>query len=235
MLIRCFLLIFSGLVLLSCETETISPSSLRLGTSYFPLEVGNFRDYAVQDISYTLQNEPDTQQYFLREIIADSFPGNGGEFVYRLERFSRYETDQEWKLDSVWTARTNAQRAIVVENNLPFVKLVFPFADNLQWDGNGLNAKPADTYELQSTSDALLEEINSPLDSLLMQSITVIQSDITSLVSDSLFSETYVDQVGLFYKKSVALQYCADQECLGQYLIEFGRDYRQTLIAYGKE
>ena len=135
---------------------------------------------------------------------------------------------------SVWTARLNAQRAVVVENNTPFIKLVFPFVNDLEWDGNALNAKPTDRYELQSTSETLLEEIESPLDTLLDQSITVVQSNLSSLVNDSIFSETYVDEIGLFYKKSVDLAYCAEEDCLGQFIIDFGRDYRQTLIAYGK-
>jgi hypothetical protein len=227
--------LLAGFSLLACKSEIIEPSSNRLGTSYFPLEVGTFREYLVQQIDYSLVNEPDTQRFFLREVVTDSFPGQGGELIYRLERFSRFSADQKWALDSIWTARTNPQRVVVVENNIPLIKLVFPFSGGLVWDGNALNAKPADTYELQSTSETLLEEIESPLDTLLNQSITVVQSEISSLVSDSIFSETYVDQVGLFYKKSIAIEYCAEADCLGEFIAEFGRDYRQTLVAYGKE
>ena len=234
MLVRIFLWVSIIGLLLACESETIQPSSTRLGLSYFPVEVGNFREYAIRDISYNLLNEPDTQRYFIREVVTDSFPGQGNEAIYRLERFSRFSTTQEWQLDSVWTARLNAQRAVVVENNTPFIKLVFPFVNDLEWDGNALNAKPTDRYELQSTSETLLEEIESPLDTLLDQSITVVQSNLSSLVNDSIFSETYVDEIGLFYKKSVDLAYCAEEDCLGQFIIDFGRDYRQTLIAYGK-
>jgi len=235
MLQRYLLGLLAGFSLLACQSETIEPSSTRLGTSYFPLEVGTFREYLVQEIDYSLINEPDTQRFFLREVIADSFPGQGGETVYRLERFSRFNADQMWDLDSVWTARANLQRVVVVENNLPLIKLVFPFSSGLTWDGNALNAKPTDSYELQTTSETLKEEIESPLDTLLNQSITVVQSEISSLVSDSIFSETYVDRVGLFYKKSIAVEYCAEADCLGELIPEFGRYYRQTLIAYGKE
>ena len=233
-MLRSFLWVSVVCCLLACESDTTEPSFTRLGLSYFPVEVGSFREYVVQDISYSLLNEPDTQRYLLREVITDSFPGQGNELVYRLERFSRFLPDQSWKLDSVWTARVNTQRAVVVENNTPFVKLVFPFTSELVWDGNALNAKSADRYELQTTSEVLLEEIESTIDTLLHQSITVVQSNVSSLVSDSIFSETYVNNVGLFYKKSVNLEYCAEEDCLGQFIIDFGRDYRQTLTAYGK-
>ncbi len=234
MILRSFLWVSLVCWLLACESETIEPSLTQLGLSYFPVEVGSYREYTIQDISYGLLNEPDTQRYFLREVVADSFPGQGNELIYRLERFSRFVPDQAWQLDSVWTARVNAQRAVVVENNTPIIKLVFPFTSELVWDGNALNAKSADRYELQTTMEALSEEIESPIDTLLNQSITVVQSNVSSLVSDSIFSETYVNNVGLFYKKSVKLEYCAEEDCLGQFIVDFGRDYRQTLTAYGK-
>lgn len=234
MVLRRFIFIITVFGCLACESETVEPSSARSGTEYFPLLVGNFREYAVQNIAYTVSNPPDTQRYFLREVVTDSFPGQNGEFIYRLERLIRPSTLLEWQLDSVWTARANSRRAILVENNIPVVKLVFPFSNSLQWNGNALNAKPADTYELQSTAETLLEEIHSPLDTLLNESVTVVQSNMTSLVNDSVFLETYVKRVGLFYKKSRAIQYCNEESCLGQDIIEYGRDYRQTLIAYGK-
>jgi len=233
-MLRSFLWVTVVWLLYACEPETIAPSSTQLGFSYFPIEVGSFREYTVQDISYGLLNEPDTQRYFLREVVADSFPGQGREIVYRLERFSRFSSDQAWVLDSVWTARVNTQRAVVVENNIPLVKLVFPFTNALVWDGNALNSRSVDRYELQTTPETLSEEIESSLDTLLNQSITVVQSDVSSLVSDSIFLETYVDNVGLFYKKSVSMDYCAEEDCFGQFTIDFGRDYRQTLTAYGK-
>lgn len=232
----CFYLIGLLLIFGGCDSETIAPQENRVGFSYFPLSVGNYAVYAVENIQYNFGQEPDTSLYQLKEVVADSFPGNGGETVYRLERFTRME-EEAWQLDSVWTARKSSQRIVVVENNVPLVKLVFPFQSGLVWDGNALNSRPEQMYSLIATSETLAEEMASPMDSLLAHSLTVMQEE--SLDTVILYTqklETYVEDVGLFYKKSVNLHYCASTpECLGLGILESGRRYKQILIDYGKE
>jgi hypothetical protein len=126
---------------------------------------------------------------------------------------------------------------VVTENNVPFIKLIFPLRTDLQWDGNALNSRLEDIYELQPTSDELRHEIESPIDSLLNNSITVLQesSQDTTLAKVEVL-ETYAENIGLFYKKTIRLQYCnTDTACIGQGIIEAGRKFRQTLIEHGKE
>ena len=126
-------------------------------------------------------------------------------------------------------------QAVVVENNTPLVKLTFPLVANQQWDGNRLNSAPPQIYTLQNTSQELRSEMMSPVDSLLTDSWTVVQQQVENLVNEDVALETYARGVGLFYRKNVILEYCARTECIGDRIIEAGRDYRQTLIAYGKE
>lgn len=232
------LFVTAFLSLWSCESETIPPQSSRLGLDYFPLQVGRYAIYQVENVEYSLVAEPDTQRYQLREVVADSFPGQGGEVVYRLERFSRTNEAETWNLDSVWTARKSNQRVVVVENNIPLIKIVFPLELGLHWDANALNSREETQYELRNTSQTLLDEIDSPLDSTLLQDmLTVIQAESQdTIISRVQASETYVENLGLFYKKSLRLQYCAsDPECVGLGILESGHIYRQTLIAYGHE
>ncbi len=222
----------------SCESETIPPQYSALGVDYFPMEVGRYAVYQIEDIQYTLVAEPDTQRYQLKEFVADSFPGQGGEVIYRLERFSRASETDTWNLDSVWTARKNNQRVVVVENNIPVIKLVFPIEYGQRWDANALNSREEKQYELRNTEQVLLTEIDSPLDSMLMENmLTVIQQESQDTIINRVqVSETYVEKLGLYYKKSLSLHYCASApECIGLGILESGRIYRQTLIAYGHE
>lgn len=233
-----FILLLIVMGLAACESENLPPQNLRLGIDYFPMEVGRYAEYDVEAITFTVIAEPDTQQYQLREVVADSFPGEGGEIVYRLERYTRTVYQDNWQLDSVWTARTSPQRVVVVENNVPIVKLVFPFSNGLSWDANALNSREADTYELVATPPVLNEEIESPLDSALLKDmLTVIQEQSQdTIITRVEASETYAENLGLVYKKSLRLQYCnSEPECIGLGILESGRIYRQTLTAYGKE
>ncbi len=223
-------------LLWSCQSESVAPEDIRLGFEYFPLSVGQYSVYEVEDIRYIFARDADTSRYQLREVVADSFPGVGGEIVYRLERYRR-TVDQPWQLDSVWTARKNTRQVVVVENNIPLIKLVFPSRTGITWDGNALNSRPEQIYSLAATSTALKEEISSPLDSLLARSLTVIQQESQdTIITYTEVSETYVEDIGLFYKKSVNLQYCASTpECVGLGILESGWQYTQTLIDHGTE
>ncbi len=228
----------SGILLLSgCESEYLAPDTGRSGTDFFPLEVGQYRTYTVEKITFSFLEVPDTSRFFLKEVVADSFLNQTNTPTYRLERFTRTEENQPWQLDSVWTAIKDTRRAVVTENNVPFIKLTFPLRTDLQWDGNVLNTQLEDIYELQPTTEELHHEIESPLDSLLSSSITVIQerSQDTTLAKIDVL-ETYAENIGLFYKKTVRLQFCnTDTACIGQGIIEAGRKFKQTLIAHGKE
>ena len=224
-------------MLSGCESEYLTPGSERSGTDFFPIEVGQYRTYTVEEITFSFLEAPDTTRFFLKEVVADSFLNQANVPTYRLERFTRADENMNWHLDSVWTATKDTRRVVVTENNVPFIKLIFPLRTDLQWDGNALNSRLEDIYELQPTSDELRHEIESPLDSLLNNSITVLQesSQDTTLAKIDVL-ETYAENTGLFYKKSIRLQYCnTDTACIGQGIIEAGRKFKQTLIEHGKE
>ena len=234
--LRCFAPFFLGLLLLGCVSDDLpSPIPPVAGPDYFPLSVNRYAIYDVEDIRYTLRDGADTNRYQLRELVADSLLGEGGEIIYSLKRYTRNPSVDRWQLDSIWTARKNQERVVVVENNVPFLKLVFPFREGLQWDGNLLNSRWPQPYTLTATDTTLHQEISSNLDTLLDHSQTVVQRNLRTLVGDSVLVEIYGKDVGLLYKKSLILQYCADEGCIGQQQIESGRSYRQTLVAYGKE
>ena len=234
-----YLALSSALLILGCSTDDALPPVLSdaapLGSNYYPLAIGRYAVYEVEDIRYSLRDGADTTRYQLREQVADSLVGAGGEIIYILERYAKNQPEDRWQLDSVWTVRRNEQRVVVVENNVPFVKLVFPFQEDLQWDGNRLNSRPALTYALNLTDSTLRQEIGAAWDSLLDDSRTVVQRQLETLVNDSVLVETYAPAAGLIYKKTRILQYCADEDCIGQQQIESGRLYRQTLIDYGQE
>ena len=226
-------------VIVGCVSDDVPiptpPASQPVGADYYPLEVNRYAIYEVEDIRYSLRDGVDTNRYQLQERVADSLMGAGGEIIYSLERYTRNLPEDPWQLDSIWTARKSERRMVVVENNVPLIKLVFPFRDELQWDGNALNSASPQTYTLTTTDSTLRKEIGPDLDSLTDRSRTVVQRELETLVNDSILLETYGQGVGLLYKKSYILRYCAEESCIGQKQIESGRAYRQTLVAYGKE
>ena len=224
----------SFLVSVACSSENINPGGQRVGFNHFPLEIGLFREYEVEEINFLFNGQSDTSNFLLRELIVDSVENDDGTLNYTLHQFSRQDTTQTWSLDSVWTTRRTAIQGIVVENNTPFVKLVFPADENKTWDGNVLNTKEFDEYQMVNV---FREFVIDSLESINFDNtITVIQNDFRDLITmNDVRTEVYAENIGLVYKKIEILQFCADPDCVGLEIIEVGRKLKQKIIDFGKD
>lgn len=215
--------------LLSCGESTIAPDNSRLGLEYFPLETGQFRIYDAEEINYSILGS-DTAYYQLRESVVDSFLNTENTLTYILHRESRANASAPWALDSVWTARRSSSTGVVTENNIPFIKLVFPLENGLTWDGNKLNKRQAElyTYDLDVPDTLLFENQFNSL-------VKVTHSDVPeNVVNRDQRSEIYAPGVGMIIKNSIILAFCT-QDCPVEKTIEAGRSIQLTLRSYGKE
>jgi hypothetical protein len=78
----------------------------------------------------------DTLQSQIMEVVGDTFMDVEGKTVYKIERFFRRDQAQEWRQINTWTAYRDASKAVRTEENLSFIKLVFPIRKLLRWQGN---------------------------------------------------------------------------------------------------
>jgi len=223
--------IFIFFLSLSCNTSEIEPDPTRVGFNFFPLRVGDFRIYQVEEIDFSIFGDIDTNRFQLKEAVIDSFLNQTNEISYILQRLTRVNENQPWVSDSVWTARINQSQAIVVENNEPFIKLVFPVEEGKIWDGNKLNGRNVDEYEMKALFETLSLETG-----IIESSVTIIQNDNQdSIIMRDKRIEAYGINIGLVYKEIVNLQFCSATDCIGLGIIEQGRKLKQSIIDYGKE
>ncbi len=215
-----------GWILFSCS-DTLEPS--KIGFNYFPLEIGDYRIYQIQQIEYSLFAATDTAHYQLKELVVDTF-STQSELNYILHRFKRDLSTDKWQLDSVWTSRRTQNHAIVVENNIPFVKMVFPIRLDKVWDGNLFNSSPPDEYQITEISGSMETPAGTFIDNL-----TVFENnERDTLIFQDIRQSIYALNVGLIYKNSSILDFCnTDPDCLGT--LEFGIKFDQVLTDYGKE
>ena len=221
-----FLLIF--LLCTSCDSDTLEPDASRLGYNFFPLEKGLFKVYDVEEIQYSVLGF-DTTSYQLKELVADSFLNQTATYTYVIHRFSRPGENAPWGLDSVWTARQTPIQAITIENNISFVKLVFPVKEDVVWDGNVLNANETDEYVIRDLNDT------RTYNDVEVRTVSVLQGDEEDLLIRDFREEIFAEHIGLVEKTFIQLAFCNDSECFGQKVIERGRALQLTLIDYGKD
>ena len=214
-----------------CENSTLEITPEEMGYYFFPLERGIYRDYKVHRIEYSVLGNHDTLDYFLKEQVADSFLNQAGGISYKLERYTKTSDTLTWQLDSVWTVTKSTTNVVVVENNVPFVKLVFPVKEQKKWDGNAFNVRSEELYTYEYTFQPIVigeRNYNSTLK-------VIHQDNPDNIVMTDIRNEIYAENIGLIYKESIILHYCTDNECLGDLIIEQGINYKQELIEHGKE
>ena len=228
-----WLLAFCGVSLLSCERAPLVPAPQDY--AYFPLETGRFVEYDVVETIYTLSTPPSTQTYQLREYTAQSFVDLSGQESYRIERFRRTNASQAWAPDSVWVAKRTLNQAIRTENNLSYLKLVFPLSQGLRWNGNAFNTLGG---QEAGQDEYILEDLNQPKQigkETFDKTLTIRQQNDSTLVNLDRRTEIYALNVGLVYKEISQLAYCYQGTCLGKGQVDFGVRRIQKVSRYGKE
>lgn len=118
------------------QVEDITPDP---GYDYFPLEVGRMWEYEVDSIIYdpsATGTNVDSFRTYVREQITDTLLDGAGNVLYRAERYSRRSDTLPWRAEKVFTLSREGRRAFRTEDNLRFIKLVFPAGVGKSWDGN---------------------------------------------------------------------------------------------------
>jgi hypothetical protein len=220
-----------AVLLISCEDENgTTPEEIEAGSlsRYFPLQSGNYIIYQVDSIIHRYEddetNNPDslidTFHYEVKEVIDSSFIDGEGDVAWRLSRYYRENSNENWTFTSLWTAKRTNQSAQRVEENIRFVKLSFPVRLNTTWNGNLFNFLPEEDYTIQ--------EANVPITIggfSFDSSVTVLQLDDLNAIHHLYKEEKYVYGVGLAYRQRDSLN-------LDMFQITNGIEFRQTLIDY---
>jgi hypothetical protein len=200
---------------------------------YFPLRKGFYQVYAVHERTYQVQVEIENLLYQLKTEVVDSFPNQQGGYTYTIHRSTRSTVNDPWEFQEVWSVRMNTLNVVVSEENVPFIKIVFPTVENRQWNGNALNSMPADEYVLTETGNSL--ELASGVS--VGEYIRIIQEDAYDpIIFMEKRQEFYARNIGLVQQEITDLEYCTvEGQCdIGTQVINSGTIYVQTLIEYGQ-
>lgn len=132
-----FLLFFCFCVMniAACEEKTEAPIDLQY--DYFPLAVGKYWVYQVDSILFVPTfgtTRLDSATNFIKEEIIESFVDNAGDTIYRVERLERKNNAESWQIKKVFAIQRSRTQAIQTEDNLRFIKLVFPLQEGKNWN-----------------------------------------------------------------------------------------------------
>lgn len=222
---KIYFLLLLGLSIWACRNTGAEPET---GYDYFPLEKGNYVIYDVTQIDYVINQAPDTSRFQIKERVGDSYTALDGQLSYRIERYRRESAQQVWAFDSLWTARRAIDRAIRVENNISFVKLVFPARTGQFWNPNILNT-------LDSTRSIVVNEGEAAkvgtqtYDKTLKVQLQNKQTKVDTIIEN----ETYAKTIGLISRDLTRVSTCIPDCDIPK--ITYGIKYKQRIVSHGKE
>jgi hypothetical protein len=234
----CFLFILIGAIAACSSEDPVNPDT---GLSYFPLKTGKSWIYQVEETTIT-QSIESVANYDLRVTVTDSTKNSSGGYTYILHREKKASNTSPWQPLDTWSASLLINQMTQNESNTVFVKLIFPPASGLKWNGNQynnlpdngnvFNGKDSETYQVTDFDKSIALETGLEYP----KTLTVIQNNFTDdIVGRDERSEVYARDVGLIYKEVIQLQYCTTPSCLGQQKVDNGVIYRQTLKAYASQ
>lgn len=228
----------------ACESGTETEPALDpdTGKSYFWLEPGKFREYDVFEIRYRAVGISDTFRYQLREEVREAIDATDAEKAHVIYRYSRQTSQEDWSLDSLWSARIEQDVAISVENNIPVVKIAFPAVEGREWDANTRNIMPLDTFRIVEFDPRDSEENTSVFTfgiNSFAEVLVVEQSSEDNPVFIDARTEVYKDSLGLVFKEYNQVTFCTTTAVCAfdplnpQQFITRGRFYREILFNHG--
>jgi len=202
-------------VALSCENE-IETINSDLGYEYFPLGVGYEWVYRVDSIQYfNGGNEVKYDTSYVKDEITEVLSENGDEIEYKLVRSYKPTLNASWRETDIWKIGRDKNRAYRVEENLRFIKLVFPFSEGTTWDGNShfdssqdftVGADQIDVYDAWEY-EIFQEDLNLTIDETdYPNSIVVQHVDNESTIDKRYSVEMYSKDFGLIEKHMEILE-----------------------------
>ncbi|MFK7933690.1 MAG: hypothetical protein AB8G22_09275 [Saprospiraceae bacterium] len=205
-----FLLIFTA-----CE-ESVEEFTLPESKAYFPIEVGQMMIYQVDSINYFNGGAVvDSVRSFVREEITERFEDVEGEEFYRLERSVRRDLADDWRIADVWLVSRDDEGVYRTEENLRFIKLVFPLTENRTWDHNAFIDDQMFSTIAGGETIQMFRNWQSSVQSLTSTQVVegeefndvavVIHVDDENVIERRYVEEQYAKGVGLIYREMMIL------------------------------
>ncbi|HBF88108.1 MAG TPA: hypothetical protein DDX39_05650 [Bacteroidales bacterium] len=213
---------------MGCKESDITSTSNDY--NYTPLQVGNWITYEIEEIAIDkLSALYDTTNYFIKEIITEKYIDLVGEEACRIERFYKKDSLSNWIIKDVWTSQIINNRYQKTEENVKYVRLIFPAELNKIWNGNAYNTNEEQEYEITNIDE--FETVNElDFDSVL----TVTHENFLTQIEKKYSIEKFAKNVGLVYKEIIDIY--ADATPYTDSIekrIKTASIYKQKVIDYG--
>lgn len=228
--IRCCFILLGWMVISSCGKESVE---LEDGTleSYVNLQPGKFIIYQLDSLVKIPFNDTayTTRSYQAKDIVDTLITDNLGRPSWRVFRYLRpldITSESAWVPSDTYFITATTSSIEVVENNLRFLKMVYPISEATYWMGNKhINTTPGGPIDYLDAWEYNYSQVNgsyTPFETPVDSTVTIIQTDQNAGFADDyhpldqdvpgyrIYSvEVYAKNIGLIYRYTTHLNYRA--------------------------
>lgn len=236
-------LLFYALVsfsLTGCKESMQEVDPTATGYQYYPLAVGDYRQYSVTDIRFR-DNIGDTARFEMLEVVDTSFTDQTNTLTYKIIRSVRLDQSSAWQEDSVFVVTRSNTNVIETKDNTRRVKLIFPIKNGRSWSADAFNANEVN-HEEDGKERYSFSEVGAPFTiggNTYGKTVTVVQGKPTkNLINLDNRKEVYAQDIGRVYRLYNKAIYCNQMTSggcpYGEDFIIFGHERHEVLTAHGK-
>jgi len=220
-----------SILFFSCKKDADTLKPRNLNQNYAGLTVGKYVIYDVDSTFYNVPFNIDTNYKFqIKEVVDSKYIDAQGNDAYKIIRYKKDTSiSQNWVHQVVWNATINTSNYQKVEDNVRFVKLIFPIKSNKIWNGNSMNTLSSWDYEYTATHQTELIG-NTILDSVT--TVTQFDDENEILIQRQFYQEKYAANIGMVYKESIDVKKLYNNST-GLFEISEGLDITYTYNSHG--
>ncbi|PWJ60325.1 hypothetical protein CLV98_101506 [Dyadobacter jejuensis] len=197
--------------------------------AYYPLELGQYQVYQVAETTYSAgQTAPVVKTWQEKDEVSRIAEQSEFSTTYIVARYTRNSEADYWQKTKEYAITKSPDKILTNLDNQTTFSLVFPVGSGLEWNGNLYNSQDPRKYHY--------EDIDQPLaigDLSFDRSLTVVERRDSSLINKYIGIKQYGLGAGLVSDQQINYEYCQDEACIGNYIIESGTHKTRTILSYG--
>ncbi|QIX59772.1 hypothetical protein HER32_00615 [Hymenobacter sp. BT18] len=216
----------------ACDTET--EEATPLGTDYYPIAVGTYRIFDVEDVVWE-ENQSISTRFQFRERVEGIFTDAAGLRSYRVIRSKRVLATDTWRDDSVYVLTPTSQTLQLTGQNRRTVELVFPVREGRRWN-------PYAFADVDTLSRRYLNvgEAFTAGDKSYPETVTTVDDGEDDAYYFSSRQQVFAKSEGPVFRERKRYFYCQNPNpdqggCpIAAGYIQSGRERREVLVESGK-
>ncbi|MDH5599132.1 MAG: hypothetical protein OEY34_08405 [Cyclobacteriaceae bacterium] len=194
---------------------------------YFPISTNDFFLYEKYHKQYNTDGSIIYDTTDLKVITGIPYSDNVGETVFPLYYYSKPKNSVEWIELKTIAVKVQNGVLIINDNAKQLVKLSVPIVNNHTWDVNVFNTDEADEFKIINLGDSFQSFTGT---------LTVLQEDNQDyFLQLDQRKEVFAQYIGMVYSEKKLINYCTENNCFGQQVIDSGYEEIMVLIEKGKE